>query len=725
MKSLVSKPHHLVFVGSLCCSLAACGGSGSSSSSGGDPVPAVNVAPVATITAPGGLSVTGLKTISLDGSTSSDTDGSIAQYQWSQTSGSAVTIDNASQSTLEFTPGNINETLTFQLVVTDNLGATDTSTVDVEVSAYFKQLSAGASHYCAIVGQNSDDEVHCWGSESYELNQPMQIDAPLAVYSGGFNSCVVSATEVDCWGKNDFGINDVPSLINIQDIVIGYRHACALDDNGVQCWGENSYEQLDVPTLSNPVNITASRYSTCAQDDSGVVCWGRDLSGVLDAPDLTNGQVLFGGSGFHHCGIDDYGLACWGDNRSEQAPIRESLLGYINITDVALGGNYSCVLSGNDAGEQAAFCFGNDKGAGEASTLGITDKVPAMNNPRQLASTYNSACVLDDSGVVCWGDNYNDQTNPAQMNDIVATASGYEHSCAISKLDDTTNKLDCWGANIMDITNVPEFVNPVYVSANDRRSCVIDDNGPHCWGYDFTLVFDGFDFSTKDISLPQEWAAAEAIVPSYDAICALVDSSVKCSALSNEYDVLAVPELVEPSKLVAGDTFYCAQDTQGVKCWGNVWGDPFEVNTPQLNNPTSLSAEDNHACAIADNQVHCWGSGNALVEIPELTNPVKVVAGPRHSCAIDDNGVSCWGKNLFGQLDVPTLSNPTDVTVGNRYSCANDDTGLVCWGWNGFGGAAVPVKPEQELAKATLAVSSFPAIEKKRVNHQSAQVSMK
>jgi alpha-tubulin suppressor-like RCC1 family protein len=690
MKSLVSKPHHLIFVGSLCCSLAACGGSSGGSSGDSDPVPDVNVAPIATITAPGGLSVTGFTTISLDGSTSSDTDGSIAQYQWSQTSGNVVILTNADQSTFEFTPGNINETLTFQLLVTDNLGATNTSTVDVEVSAYFKQLSAGTSHYCAIVAQNSGDEVYCWGSDSYELNQPMQIDAPLAVYSGGFNSCVVNATQVGCWGKNDYGINEVPSLINTQDIVIGNRHACALDDNGVQCWGENSYNQLDVPTLSNPVNITASIFSTCAQDDTGVVCWGRDVSGVLDAPQMTNVQALFGGSSSHHCGIDDGGLVCWGDNENEQAPIRESLMGYINISDVALGRNYSCVLSGNDDGEQAGSCFGNDTGLGAPGSVGVTDNVPAMNHPRQLASAYDNACAIDDSGIVCWGANYNDQTNPPPMNDIVATTSGYNHSCAISKVDETTNKLDCWGTNFMGVTNVLDFVNPVYVSASDDRSCVIDDNGPYCWG---RLL--SFTPTTEAIELPVEWTSVQAIIASYDTICALTDNSVKCHSLNDEYGATNVAELVEPSALVAGDTFYCAVDTQGVKCWGNVWGRPFEVQTPQLNNPTSLSAQDSHACAIADNQVHCWGSGVALVDIPALSNPIKVVAGPRHSCAIDDNGVSCWGKNLFGQLDVPTLSNPTDVTVGNRYSCANDDTGLVCWGWNGFGGAAVPLKPEQ------------------------------
>ncbi|MCJ8269325.1 MAG: RCC1 domain-containing protein, partial [Psychrosphaera sp.] len=542
----------------------------------------------------------------------------------------------------------------------------------------------------------------------------------------GANSCVVNATEVGCWGLDEHGINEVPALLNIQDIVIGYRHACALDDNGVQCWVDIFFGQLDVPTLLNPVNITASSYSTCAQDDNGVVCWGRDVSGVLDAPELTNGQALFGGSSFHHCGIDGNSLVCWGANGSEQAPSRESLTGYINITNVALGGNYSCVQTANEAGdEQSVSCFGNKTEPGNASTLGITDKVPAMSHPRQLASTYDSACVLDDSGVVCWGGNYNDQTNPPQMNDIVETASGYGHSCAISKIDDTTNKLDCWGANRMDITNTPEFVNPVYISASDQRSCVIDDNGPHCWGLDFSSEFNGPNGVTKDVELPSEWANAEAIVPGYDTLCALVGNNVKCISLWNSYEGANVPDMVEPSKVVAGDTFNCAIDAEGVKCWGNVWGDPFEVQTPQLNNPTSLSAEDNHACAIADNQVHCWGSGKALVEIPALSNPIKVVAGPRHSCAIDDNGVSCWGQNLYGQLDVPALSNPTDVTLANRYSCAKDDSGLVCWGWNGFGGAPVPLKPQQELTKTALAASPFAAIEKKMVDHRSAQVCMK
>src|ERR671924_253530 len=75
--------------------------------------------------------------VSLDGSGSSDPDGTIASYSWTQTAGTGVTLDDASSATPSFTAPDVSadgDTLTFELTVTDNDGATATDSVNVNVN---------------------------------------------------------------------------------------------------------------------------------------------------------------------------------------------------------------------------------------------------------------------------------------------------------------------------------------------------------------------------------------------------------------------------------------------------------------------------------------------------------------------------------------------------------------------------------------------------------------
>ena len=72
--------------------------------------------------------------VSLNGSGSSDPDGTIASYGWTQTAGTTVSLAGAGTATPSFTAPSVSGTLTFQLTVTDNNGATATDTVTVSVN---------------------------------------------------------------------------------------------------------------------------------------------------------------------------------------------------------------------------------------------------------------------------------------------------------------------------------------------------------------------------------------------------------------------------------------------------------------------------------------------------------------------------------------------------------------------------------------------------------------
>ena len=72
--------------------------------------------------------------VTLDGSASSDSDGTIETYAWSQSSGSpSVTLSDAAAVSPTFTAPDTAATLVFSLIVTDNAGATATAMVTITV----------------------------------------------------------------------------------------------------------------------------------------------------------------------------------------------------------------------------------------------------------------------------------------------------------------------------------------------------------------------------------------------------------------------------------------------------------------------------------------------------------------------------------------------------------------------------------------------------------------
>ncbi|MBA6347196.1 PKD domain-containing protein [Colwellia sp. BRX8-9] len=111
-------------------SLVACGGG----SDGGEktaPTP-TNKAPTAN--AGEDQTVDEGNSITLSGS-GTDTDGSISSYSWTQTSGESVTIDNSTIGSASFDVTTATQvTLTFQLTVTDNDGATGSDTVNFTIN---------------------------------------------------------------------------------------------------------------------------------------------------------------------------------------------------------------------------------------------------------------------------------------------------------------------------------------------------------------------------------------------------------------------------------------------------------------------------------------------------------------------------------------------------------------------------------------------------------------
>jgi chitinase len=89
-----------------------------------------------TANAGSGQTVVSGATVTLNGTASSDPDGSIASYSWTQTQGTGVTLTgaNTAQPTFDAPTVTSSTNLRFSLVVTDNRGANSTaSTVTIVV----------------------------------------------------------------------------------------------------------------------------------------------------------------------------------------------------------------------------------------------------------------------------------------------------------------------------------------------------------------------------------------------------------------------------------------------------------------------------------------------------------------------------------------------------------------------------------------------------------------
>lgn len=102
------------------------------------PGPALTNLPPTANAGPDQINIEPYATVTLDGSGSTDSDGTIASYAWTQTAGTTVALTGASTSGPSFTaPATVaGDTLTFQLTVTDDGGATSTDTVSVTVLSH-------------------------------------------------------------------------------------------------------------------------------------------------------------------------------------------------------------------------------------------------------------------------------------------------------------------------------------------------------------------------------------------------------------------------------------------------------------------------------------------------------------------------------------------------------------------------------------------------------------
>lgn len=227
------------------------------------------------------------------------------------------------------------------------------------------------------------------------------------------------------------------------------------------------------------------------------------------------------------------------------------------------------------------------------------------------------------------------------------------------------------------------------VSTGNYFSCVLDDNGVHCWDN---------DQPNRVHKLNYEYPRAVALDD--DLICAITDKGIECefcrdlgyctgrdSVVTHFFDV---DESRDISAISVSKQRVCAIIKDRVQCVILDRSQPG-VYSPRppivLKSPQELSASSRRICALDSEGVHCWetidySDGPNIKHISDLKNPRMVKAGDVVSCALDDEDIKCWDRDgRIKSLSSDKIKNlkdfvPSAISIDNSWVGVLDDEGV-------------------------------------------------
>ena len=232
----------------------------------------------------------------------------------------------------------------------------------------FIDFSVSSNQVCGI----TDKSAHCFGAP-LNSDDVSDIDAPIAIGSGRYNSCVWASSGMHCWGQAGEQLNPPEALSGVTHIDGGNSQMCAISSAGVECWGSNNYGVLNVPsTLVQPTDLSSNTAHNCVIDGTTVQCWGDNRFGQSNARfNLLNPIDVATGGAFpntsetgHTCVADDAGVQCWGNSDDGVLNVPSGLG---SVIDLHAGWGVSCALQSNGAVD----CWGDLEGATLTQVINI------------------------------------------------------------------------------------------------------------------------------------------------------------------------------------------------------------------------------------------------------------------------------------------------------------------------------------------------------------------
>lgn len=315
--------------------------------------------------------------------------------------------------------------------------------------------------------------------------------------------------------------------------------------------------------------------------------------------------------------------------------ILATALAGINVSSVAVGDGYTCVLADPSQGNKV-YCLGANGQGQLGNGSNVDSAAPVLvqglkQSPRiaQLIVSGSNACVLfvgsgGVSAVQCWGWRVGVQANNTlspQAVDVVggdgavSLAVGPYSACAL--FDNGT--LSCWSPPLpLKAVQVPDVSNVVRVVVSTRTSCAILSSAGQpgslwCWGANPYGVPSNSSAPLRVSGLPGN--VVDVAVGLMHA-CALVDNSADRSG---------------------GDVF----------CWGaNMYGQLGQGNYHQ-------SKEKGDIGPIL----------NTPTRVNRLSGVRALYSSNYSTCAVTaSQQVVCWGYNGYGWLAV----DPAEQVIGNE-----------------------------------------------------------